>query len=160
MFFDVQNRKNLPGRYPVEAKTRAVAHASLCKPVFAEFWKNFSYGLSEIELLPTASLTFCIGNAALLPLDGESYRVHITESGVSLAADSEKSLFCGFMTLIDRLCMERENGESRLFWASAPTAKRQLSHAAWRISAFSRKPSCGSCTGLSGCARFCGIPIW
>ena len=115
MFFDGQNRKNLPGRYPVEAKNRAVAHASLCKPVFAEFWKNFSYGLSEIELLPTDSLTFCIGNAALLPLDGESYRVHITESGVSLAADSEKSLFCGFMTLIDRLLMERVNGESRLF---------------------------------------------
>ena len=50
-----------------------------------------------------------------MPLDGESYRVSITESGVSLADCSEKSLICGFMTLIDRLLMERVNGESRLF---------------------------------------------
>lgn len=115
MFFDVQNLKKLTGRYPVEGKIRAVAHASLCKPVFAEYWNNFSYGLSEIELLPTDSFTFCIGQAPVLPLDGESYRVSITKSGVSLAACSEKSLICGFMTLIDRLLMERVNGESRLF---------------------------------------------
>ncbi|MGI6195508.1 MAG: family 20 glycosylhydrolase [Eubacteriales bacterium] len=115
MFFDVQNLKKLTGRYPVEGKIRAVAHASLCKPVFAEYWNNFSYGLSEIELLPTDSFTFCIGQAPVLPLDGESYRVSITESGMSLAACSEKSLICGFMTLIDRLLMERVNGESRLF---------------------------------------------
>lgn len=115
MFFDVQNLTKLTGRYPVEEKIRAVAHASLCKPVFAEYWNNFSYGLSEIELLPTDSFTFCIGQAPVLPLDGESYRVSITESGVSLAACSEKSLICGFMTLIDRLLMERVNGESRLF---------------------------------------------
>lgn len=115
MFFDVQNLTKLTGRYPVEGKIRAVAHASLCKPVFAEYWNNFSYGLSEIELLPTDSFTFCIGQAPVLPLDGESYRVSITESGVSLAACSEKSLICGFMTLIDRLLMERVNGESRLF---------------------------------------------
>ena len=115
MFFDVQNLKKLTGRYPVEGTIRAVAHASLCKPVFAEYWNNFSYGLSEIELLPTDSFTFCIGQAPVLPLDGESYRVSITESGVSLAACSEKSLICGFMTLIDRLLMERVNGESRLF---------------------------------------------
>lgn len=115
MFFDVQNLKKLTGRYPVEGKIRAVAHASLCKPVFAEYWNNFSYGLSEIELLPTDSFTFCIGQAPVLSLDGESYRVSITESGVSLAACSEKSLICGFMTLIDRLLMERVNGESRLF---------------------------------------------
>lgn len=115
MFFDVQNLKKLTGRYPVEGKIRAAAHASLCKPVFAEYWNNFSYGLSEIELLPTDSFTFCIGQAPVLPLDGESYRVSITESGVSLAACSEKSLICGFMTLIDRLLMERVNGESRLF---------------------------------------------
>ncbi len=115
MFFDVQNLTKLTGRYPVEGKIRAVAHASLCKPVFAEYWNNFSYGLSEIELLPTDSFTFCIGQAPVLPLDGESYRVSITESGVSLAACSEKKLICGFMTLIDRLLMERVNGESRLF---------------------------------------------
>lgn len=115
MFFDVQNLTKLTGRYPVEGKIRAVAHASLCKPVFAEYWNNFSYGLSEIELLPTDSFTFCIGQAPVLPLDGESYRVSITESGVNLAACSEKSLICGFMTLIDRLLMERVNGESRLF---------------------------------------------
>ena len=115
MFFDVRNLTKLTGRYPVEGKIRAVAHASLCKPVFAEYWNNFSYGLSEIELLPTDSFTFCIGQAPVLPLDGESYRVSITESGVSLAACSEKSLICGFMTLIDRLLMERVNGESRLF---------------------------------------------
>lgn len=115
MFFDVQNLTKLTGRYPVEGKIRAVAHASLCKPVFAEYWNNFSYGLSEIELLPTDSFTFCIGQAPVLSLDGESYRVSITESGVSLAACSEKSLICGFMTLIDRLLMERVNGESRLF---------------------------------------------
>ncbi len=115
MFFDVQNLTKLTCRYPVEGKIRAVAHASLCKPVFAEYWNNFSYGLSEIELLPTDSFTFCIGQAPVLPLDGESYRVSITESGVSLAACSEKSLICGFMTLIDRLLMERVNGESRLF---------------------------------------------
>ena len=115
MFFDVQNLTKLTGRYPVEEKNRAVAHVSLCKPVFAEYWNNFSYGLSEIELIPTDSFTFCIGQVPVLPLDGESYRVSITESGVSLAADSEKSLICGFMTLIDRLLMERVNGESRLF---------------------------------------------
>lgn len=115
MFFDVQNLTKLTGRYPVEGKIRAAAHVSLCKPVFAEYWNNFSYGLSEIELLPTDSFTFCIGQAPVLPLDGESYRVSITESGVSLAACSEKSLICGFMTLIDRLLMERVNGESRLF---------------------------------------------
>ena len=115
MFFDVQNLTKLTGRYPVEGKIRAVAHASLCKPVFAEYCNNFSYGLSEIELLPTDSFTFCIGQAPVLSLDGESYRVSITESGVSLAACSEKSLICGFMTLIDRLLMERVNGESRLF---------------------------------------------
>lgn len=115
MFFDVQNLTKLTGRYPVEEKIRAAAHASLCKPVFAEYWNNFSYGLSEIELLPTDSFTFCIGQAPVLPLDGESYRVSITESDVSLAACSEKSLICGFMTLIDRLLMERVNGESRLF---------------------------------------------
>ena len=115
MFFDVQNLTKLTGRYPVEGKIRAVAHASLCKPVFAEYWNNFSYGLSEIELLPTDSFTFCIGQAPVLSLDGESYRVSITESGVSLADCSEKSLICGFMTLIDRLLMERVNGESRLF---------------------------------------------
>ena len=133
MFFDVQNLKKLTGRYPVEGKIRAVAHASLCKPVFAEYWNNFSYGLSEIELLPTDSFTFCIGQAPVLPLDGESYRVSITESGVSLAACSEKSLICGFMTLIDRLLMERVNGESRLFldactYGETASIARRMAH--------------------------------
>ena len=74
MFFDVQNLVKKPGVYPVENKVRAVAHRSLCKAVFADFWNGFSYKLSKIELLPTDSFTFCIGKAPFLPLGGESYR--------------------------------------------------------------------------------------
>lgn len=77
---------------------------------------DFSYKLSKIELLPTDSFTFCIGKAPFLPLGGESYRVNITASGASIVADSQNSLICGFMTLIDRIRIERMNGESRLLF--------------------------------------------
>ncbi len=116
MFFDVQNLVKKPGVYPVENKVRAVAHRSLCKAVFADFWNGFSYKLSKIELLPTDSFTFCIGKAPFLPLGGESYRVNITASGASIVADSQNSLICGFMMLIDRIRIERMNGESRLLF--------------------------------------------
>jgi hypothetical protein len=72
-------------------------------PVLKEFWHNFTFQTSTLEISETESLIFQIGNTEPLELDGYSFSINITEDGLCVCADSKNALLSGIMTLLDRI---------------------------------------------------------
>ena len=102
MIFNPKNITRSDGSFVFSGSVEAVASPALDKPVFRDFWNNFSFKCSELTLSPSEEYIFSIGNAKKLPLDGHEYSINIEPSGIVVYAKSEKDLIRGFMTLLDR----------------------------------------------------------
>lgn len=103
MMFCPENIINGIGSYLISNTVNAIAHTCLNKTVITEFWHNFTYRSSTLTVTETTDYVFSIGNTEKIPLDGYEYTVNIDSNGICVYAESEKSLICGFMTLLDRL---------------------------------------------------------
>ena len=103
MIFQPQHIKKMEGAFLFSDHVCAAAHPCLNKPIFKEFWKNFTYGFTDLTILECSEYTFSLGNAKKPLLDGNAYAISIEPVGVCIRAESETSLIQGFMTLIDRL---------------------------------------------------------
>ncbi len=103
MVFNHDNIVKKFGKFSFSGCVTAKSNAYLNKPIIREFWNRFSFGLSQIKYDCADELVFTVGKAEILPVDGCSYAINVTESGVSISATTEKNLLYGFMTLIDMI---------------------------------------------------------
>ena len=79
----------------------ATAHACLDKAIFFELFNNFSCTASVMRLSVCAETSFIIGECPVLSTDGYEYAINVTESGVSINAETERGLIHGFLSLLE-----------------------------------------------------------
>lgn len=103
MIFHPQNMIETGEFFELSEKVCAKANKCLQKEIIKEFWHNFAYECSELNLCECEEYSFSIGNTEKLPLEGFDYSIHVNQEGVNVYAKSEKNLIQGFMTLLDQL---------------------------------------------------------
>lgn len=103
MIFHPQNLKKAEGIFVLPAAVSAVANPCMDKDILKEYWRNFSFDTSALELTPTDELVFAVGNAPKLPLNGCAYSVNVTPDGICIFAETEQDLLHGYMTLLDQI---------------------------------------------------------
>ncbi len=113
MIFEHKKAQKMKRQFVFDGALTATAHNSLLKPIFKELWNNFSFKKSEINLSKADDLVFIIGDAELIPTAGEDYSINVTETGISIYAESEKNLILGFMSLIDMI-KSTEDGRCKI----------------------------------------------
>ncbi len=101
--FHPQNMILTGGSFVFSGEVTASAPACFDRDAIREFWHGFSCHCSTLRLTQTDALVFRIGEAEALPLEGNACSIHVTETGVCIAAGSEKDLLLGFMLLLDRI---------------------------------------------------------
>ena len=111
MIFHPQNTVKKDGAFIFSKNVIAAAAPCLNKDIIKEFWFLYSCRASTLEINETDGFLFKIGEAELLSLDGMEYTINVERTGIALNAKDEKSLLCGFMTLLDHLKATDERGE-------------------------------------------------
>ena len=111
MIFHPQNLKKTEGAFVLPAAVSAVANPCMDKDILKEYWRNFSFDTSALELTPTDAFTFVIGDAPNIPLDGCDYSINVTKNGVCVYAESAQALLHGYMTLLDQIKAIDVDGE-------------------------------------------------
>ena len=111
MIFHPQNAFKKDGSYILPKNVIATANPCLNKDIIKEFWFLYSCHASNLEINETDGFVFKIGEAKTLSLDGMEYAINVEKTGIALTAKDEKSLLCGFMTLLDHLKATDERGE-------------------------------------------------
>lgn len=82
-------------------EVRARARACFSNSTLKEFWCNFSYGFSSLEVEVCEEYIFSIGDVAPIPAEDCAYTINIQENGVCLAAKNDDDLRFAYMTLLD-----------------------------------------------------------
>ena len=103
MIFHPQSLKKTEGSFVLPAAVSAVANPCMDKDILKEYWHNFSFECSALELTATDELVFAVGNAPKLPLNGCAYSVNVTPDGICIFAETEQDLLHGYMTLLDQI---------------------------------------------------------
>ena len=104
MIFNPQNITKNEGSFVFSGNLQATASPCLNKPIFCEFWKNFSFQFSTLTVSDADSdeYIFSVGEVERLSLDGHEYSINIRPHGICIYAKTEKDLINGYMTLLDR----------------------------------------------------------
>jgi len=102
MIFHPQNVIKTNGSFSFWGEVNAIAHPCLHKNIIKDFWHNFTFQSSTLNMSESEKFMFSIGNAKPLSLDGYDYSINIEPLGVCVCAENEKGLMRGFMTLLDR----------------------------------------------------------
>lgn len=104
MIFNSESTVKKRGSFTVPENVKAVAHSCLNKSVIKEFWSNFTFGTSQLEIVETDELVFLIGNAEIPSLEDCDYSINVEKDGACIRAVSEKELVRGYVTLLDKIC--------------------------------------------------------
>ena len=112
MVFNPQSLKKTGGTFVLPAAATATANPCLEKEILKEFWHNFSFRSSTLQLTPTDAFVLMIGDAEQLSLDGHAYSINVTPSGACICAQSEQDLLHGYMTLLDPIKLVECDGTS------------------------------------------------
>ena len=102
MIFNPKNTTKKEGSFVISEKVKAIAHNCLNKDVIKEFWHNFTFRKSSLEIAECDEFIFSVGSTQKLPLDGSEYSINVDENGICVCAENEKALLSGIMTLLDR----------------------------------------------------------
>lgn len=94
------------GRYAIPANAVAAAHPALCHPIFAEFFENFTFGVSRLAAREESALSFRLGESPAPAAPGRGYAISVTPDGAAVAAGNEKELIRGVLTLFDMISMD------------------------------------------------------
>ncbi len=128
MLFLHRNGNDRDGRFYLSDEMTAQAPVSLDNPLIVELWKNFTYGISSLTIQKCATLSFQIGTAKLLSHEGDGYTIRINGDGISVAANDEKNLVRGLLTVFDMMLMD-DDGRVYLSY----TELREIPRIAMRI---------------------------
>ena len=111
MIFNPRYTLKKDGRFIIPETVKVTVHPCLNKAVIKEFWHNFTFGVSRLDISECDEMLFLIGNAKKLGIDGHEYSINVEKDGICVLAENEKDLLHGFMTLIDRIeAIDSENG--------------------------------------------------
>ena len=114
MFYP-ENMTLTGGSFVFSGAVTAAAPACLDNESIRMFWQGFTRRCSALQVQVTDGFCFRIGEAEALPADPGSCSIHVTETGLCIAAENEKNLLMGFMTLLDRIeTVDDENGATVL----------------------------------------------
>lgn len=114
MFYP-ENMTLTGGSFVFSGAVTAAAPACLDNESIRMFWQGFTRRCSALQVQVTDGFCFRIGEAEALPADPGSCSIHVTETGLCIAAENEKDLLMGFMTLLDRIeTVDDENGATVL----------------------------------------------
>ena len=102
MIFHPQNLIKNVGSLVLSGEINAIAHPCLNKIIIKEFWHNFTFQSSTLNISESNEFIFTIGNAEPLSLEGCDYSINVEQDGICVCAENEKNLIRGFMTLLDR----------------------------------------------------------
>jgi len=102
MIFQPQNLIKTAGSFTFSGIINVVAHPCLNKDIIKEFWHNFTFQSSALNISESDDFIFLFGNTKPLSLDDCDYSINIESEGISVCAKNENDLLRGFMTLIDR----------------------------------------------------------
>lgn len=108
MIFEHQSLKEQPGAFKIGDHIQAEANSALNKGIFKEFWNNFTYTYSTLEISDTDELSFSVGNVEKPNLDNLSYAIKVESNGIYVTAKSEKTLIQAFMTLLDLITLDND----------------------------------------------------
>jgi hypothetical protein len=111
MIFNPQNLIKKEGSFVFSGVVKANAHSSLNKSILKEFWNNFAFQYSSIDVRENREFIFTIGSAEKLALDEYDYSINITPDGICVYAENGKDLLHGFMTLLDRFKAIDKDGD-------------------------------------------------
>ena len=112
MIFNPRENVKTAGVFEIPGEVNARAHSCLNKEIFKEFWNNFTFGASRLDLEETDGYVFSVGEAKPLPLDGCGYSINVEPLGIRICAADKRSLIEGFMTLLDLFRAVDVNGET------------------------------------------------
>ena len=109
MLFTIKSAVLKEGAYHFPKTVKAIAHKALCTDAVRTLFHNFTYTASTLDMSETDALSLSIGDATPIALDGNTYALRVSESGVYLTAKDENELLRGFMVLLDRI-LPTDNG--------------------------------------------------
>ena len=93
----------------------AKGHDCLNKDVLKQLWHGSTYRVSQLTIKPTEKLIFTIGTAEAIDSKDSLYTINVTETGICIAADTEKGLIKGYITLLDQIkAIDLEEGQTIL----------------------------------------------
>ena len=102
MIFNPQDLITKEGSFTFFGNVDAIAHPCFNKSIIKEFWHNFTFKSSTLNVCESNEFIFSIGSTRPLSLDGSDYSINIDTDGICISAENEKDLIRGFMTLLDR----------------------------------------------------------
>lgn len=108
MIFNSENVINKEGVFCFNKELEAFVHSSLNKEVLKDLWFNHTYRTAKINFSETDGFVFKTGTAKNPETDGYSYAINVEKTGISITANNEKDLVCGFITLLDRIRLTEE----------------------------------------------------
>lgn len=114
MIFSPKDLVKKEGSFSFVGSVNATSNACIDKNVISELWHGFTFHFSTLKVTRTDGFVFSMGTARPLSLDGSSYAINVENDGVYITAKGEKDLITGFMTLIDRIYAEDEDGKTVL----------------------------------------------
>ena len=113
--FHPKNMTLTGGSFVFAGEVTAKAPACFDKDCIREFWHGFAFHSSTLRLTSADAMVFRIGEAEALPPEGHTYSIHVTGTGVCVAAENEKDLLLGFLTLLDRMeAVDADDGSTAL----------------------------------------------
>lgn len=115
MIFNSKNVVKKKGRFVLPENVIAKVSDSLSDSIFADFWKGFSFGFSEIVFEKVEDFVFLVGEADILNANGNAYAINVTEKGISISANDHRGLVMGFMTLMDRVQIDDLEDDVQVF---------------------------------------------
>lgn len=102
MIFHPQNLIKKAGTFVFSGEINAIAHPCLNKDIIKDFWRNFTFQSSTLNICESNEYIFLIGNAKPLLFHNCDYSINIEPNGICVCAKNENDLIRGFMTLIDQ----------------------------------------------------------
>ncbi len=131
MIFEHSEIIKKQGKLYLRNELSAKCHNALDNDIIKEFWYSHTYNLSQIKLNLADDLSFVIGDAEKLKLDGKAYSINVTQSGIAIVGKDKRSLIDGFMTLLDliEITDDGENATIDCFeLKESPIIERRMIH--------------------------------
>lgn len=134
MIFTPENTIIKSGQYMFGSEVSATAPACMDKEILKQLWNGSTYRTSKLTIKPSKSLTFTIGTAEVIQPENELYTINVTETGICIAAGTEKGLIKGYITLLDRIkAIDLEEGQEQLAIdcceiIDSPQIENQMAH--------------------------------
>ena len=115
MIFNPEHTIIKEGQCFFGTQVTAKGHDCLNKDVLKQLWHGSTYRVSQLTIKQTEKLIFTIGTAEAIDSKDSLYTINVTENGICIAADTEKGLIKGYITLLDQIkAIDLEEGQTIL----------------------------------------------